>query len=189
LYEELGDRVDVAWVLNELAVLAADRGDVGRARVLCEDSVTLFRALDDARGLTAVLVDLGRIAALQGDDRCAAASFAECVRLSHAATRTDLVHSLEGLALVVARQAAHQASGRLMGRAVRLFGAAAAQRATLDAAALSGILHVTPAHRDACERQVAAARAVLGDEAFATAWAVGAALPPEQVSAEALLEA
>jgi predicted ATPase/transcriptional regulator with XRE-family HTH domain len=189
LYEELGDRDNVAWVLNELAVLAADRGDVGRARALCEDSVTTFRALDDARGLTAGLVDLGRIAALQGDDRGAAAAFAECVRLSHVATRADLAHSLEGLAQVMARQAAHQASGHQMEEAVRLFGAAAALRATLDAVAVpSGASLPAPANRDAYKRQVAAARAALGAEAFAAAWAEGQERPLAEIVAAALAE-
>jgi predicted ATPase/transcriptional regulator with XRE-family HTH domain len=181
LYGELGDRSNVAWVLNELAVLAADRGDVGRARALCEDSVMSFRALDDDRGLTAVLIDLGRIAALQGDDRCAVAAFAECLSLSHVATREDLVRSLEGLAQVAARRAAHQATDRQMERATRLFGAAAALRATLDTAgAPGGNPQPVSTDREAYERQVAAARTALGDVAFDAAWAAGEALLPEE---------
>jgi len=38
----------------------------GRARALCVDSVATFGALDDTRGLTAALISLGQIAALQG---------------------------------------------------------------------------------------------------------------------------
>jgi hypothetical protein len=152
--------------------------------------VDRFRQLVDARGLVVGLLVLGNVAALQGDDQSAAAAFAECLSLSHAAARADLVLSLEGLAQSVARQAAQQASGRQMAHAVRLFGAAAALRNTLGEAAARGwSLVLLPESRAEYERQVAAARAALGAEAFAAAWAVGATLTPEQLRAEALQEA
>jgi hypothetical protein len=96
---------------------------------------------------------------------------------------------LEGLAQVVARQAAHNPAGGQMERAVRLFGAAAALRAALgDAASRSWSIPLAPANRDEYERQVAATRAALGVDAFA-AWAAGMALTPEQACAEALQQA
>jgi predicted ATPase/DNA-binding XRE family transcriptional regulator len=190
LYLELGDSADVAYALGALAGLAADCGDLGRARALCDDAVARFRQLSDARGLGVELGTLGRVAALQGDLQCAAAAYAECLALSHAAVRADLVFSLEGMAQVAARQAAqHPACGRLEG-AVRLFGAAAALRASLgDAAARSWSIPLAPANRDAYERQVAATRAALGEEAFAAAWADGQRLPLEQAMAEARVAA
>jgi hypothetical protein len=68
LYRELGDGSDLAYALGALAGLAADRGEVERARALCEDSVSRFRQLGDARGLAVELSLLGRVTALQGDD-------------------------------------------------------------------------------------------------------------------------
>jgi predicted ATPase len=187
IYRELGDSADVAYALGALAGLAADRGDLGRARALCDDAVARFRQLDDARGLGVELSTLGRVAALQGDLACAAAAYAECLSLHHAAVRADLVFSLEGMAQVMARQAAQHHTGSQLERAVRLFGAAAAVRATLGAAAArSWSIPVAPANRDAYERQVAAARAALGEEAFAAAWAEGEALLPEQAIGLAL---
>ena len=77
-----------------------------------------------------------------------------------------------------------------MERAARLFGAAAALRATLSDAAPRGFsLGLAPQSCDEYERQVAATRAALGAEAFAAAWAAGMALTPEQVRADALQEA
>jgi len=63
-------------------------------------------------------------------------------------------------------------------RAARLFGAAAALREA------SG-LPVDPAHRAAHGRDVAAARAALGEGAFTAGWATGAALPLPVAIAEA----
>jgi hypothetical protein len=130
---------------------------------------------------------LGRVAALQGDDDCAEAAYVECLALSHAAARADLALLLEGLAQVVACRAARHPSGGQLERAARLFGAAAALRATLgDAATRGWNFQLAPASRDAYERQVAVARAALGEEAFAAAWAEGEALLPEQAIARAV---
>jgi predicted ATPase len=186
LYGELGDRADVAYTLSGLAGLAADRGDLGHARALCDESLALVRPLGVARVLVVGLGVLGRVAALQGDDHCAAAAYAECLALSHAVARTDLALLLEGLAQVVARRAARHPAGGQLERAARLFGAAAALRATLGAAAARGWnFQLAPANRDAYERQVAATRATLGEETFAAAWAEGEALLPEQAMREA----
>ena len=64
-------------------------------------------------------------------------------------------------------------------RAGRLFGAAAA-RFPAGGRLLDGTT------RTAFDQQVAAARAGLDAAAFASGWAAGAALPPEQAVAEAL---
>jgi hypothetical protein len=149
--------------------------------------VALVRHLGEDRVLVVGLGVLGRVAALQGDDHRAATAYAECLALSHAVARADLALLLEGLAEVVARQAARQPAGGRMERAARLFGAAAALRAALgDAAARGWTFQLAPPNREAYERQVAAARAALGEEAFATAWAEGEALAPEQAVAAAL---
>jgi tetratricopeptide (TPR) repeat protein len=187
LYRDLDDTGDTAWVLSALAGLAADGGDVERARALCDDSVALFRRLGVAWGLAAGLVELGRVAALQGDDEGAAAAYAECLSLGHAAVREDLAISLEGLAYVVARQALRHGADSRMERAVRLFGAAAALHAMLGKVAdRVWAIGQMPTSRDEYERQVAATRAALGEEAFSASWAAGMTLTPEQVSAEAL---
>jgi tetratricopeptide (TPR) repeat protein len=187
LYRDLGYSADEAYALSDLASLAADRVDVGRARVLCDDSVARFRQLGDARGLLVALSVLGRVGALQGDDAGAIAAYTECLSLGHAVWRADLVLCLEGLAQVVARQAAQHHSQSQLEHGARLFGAAAALRRTTGAAASRGrSLALVAASRDTYERQVAATRAALGEEAFTAAWAAGMTLTPEQVSAEAL---
>jgi hypothetical protein len=113
------------------------------------------------------------MAAAQGDDGRAAARLSEGLRLSHAIGAADLVAwSLESLAgLAAARGQAR--------RAARLGGAAAALRQEKGAP-------LPPAERSTHERAVHTVRTALGDEAFATAWAEGQALPREQAVAYAL---
>ena len=64
--------------------------------------------------------------------------------------------------------------------AARLLGAAGAQRDRL------GLRYRVREDQVALEHAVAAARAALGEAAFATAWAAGRALTPAQAIAEAL---
>jgi predicted ATPase/DNA-binding XRE family transcriptional regulator len=179
LYRELGDHADVAYTQAALAGLAADGGDLTRARALCEEAVAAFRQLSDDARLSGALSVLGRVAGLQGDEQGAVAAYAESLRLRHAAPTEDLARSLEGLAQVVARQAARTGAGRRMERAVHLFGAAAALWDGLG-------LPRAPEYREEHERQVAAARAALGEEAFAAAWTAGQRLSLEQAVAMAL---
>src|SRR5205085_9681097 len=76
---------------------------------------------------------------------------------------------LEGLADIVARQ-----GERVW--AARLWGAAEALRETIGTP-------LPPVERDTYERSVAAVRTQLGEKAFATAWAEGRAMTPEQAFA------
>jgi hypothetical protein len=66
-----------------------------------------------------------------------------------------------------------------MERAVRLFGTAAALRDTLS-------LPLSPENHADHEREVAAARAALGEERFGQAWAEGHAMSLQEAMADAL---
>jgi len=79
---------------------------------------------------------------------------------------------LEGLARVAAAKGKPE-------EAVRYFATAATQRETMGAPLL-------PTERTAHDRDVAAARAVLGENRFAAAWAAGQAMPLEQAIVEVL---
>jgi predicted ATPase/transcriptional regulator with XRE-family HTH domain len=176
----------VAYVFGALAGLAACRGELEHARALCEDSVRRFRQLGEPRGLAGELGLLGRLAALQGDDAAAADAYSECLRLSQSLARVDLVFVLEEVAEVRARLAEHRAQPDQLERAARLFGAAAALRDRLgSAASRSWEIPLVPLNRERYEHQVAATRAMLGEEVFEVAWAEGRQLPVEQAIAEA----
>jgi len=82
---------------------------------------------------------------------------------------TSLTFGLEGLASVVAAQGE-------VAWAARLWGAAEALRETTGAP-------IAPVERRAYEARVTAARAQLGERPFATAWAEGRLMTPEQALA------
>jgi hypothetical protein len=91
---------------------------------------------------------------------------------SYSYSDPETPYIIEGLAATAAAEGCAE-------RAARLFGAAEIWRA------LSGF-PLPPTHRTIYDRDVAAALAQLGDDAFAGAWAAGRALTLDQAIAEAL---
>jgi predicted ATPase/DNA-binding CsgD family transcriptional regulator len=75
------DQAVQAKVLYKAGVLVFYQGDYARARVLCEQSLALYRALDDKAGVLMALVQLGRIAGFQEDQKATKAFMAEAASL------------------------------------------------------------------------------------------------------------
>jgi predicted ATPase/serine/threonine protein kinase/DNA-binding CsgD family transcriptional regulator len=210
LYQALGDQLSIAWVLHLLAcVLFESQSDLTRAAALAEQSLALTREADAtsysaytlgllgeihlaqgeqtrARELaeehvaivgvgagwnTAVaFIGLARILASQGDRAAARALYQESLALLHKIGNEEFIAAcLEGLGAV----------GAVQGQpawAARLWGAAEALRQHI-------VAPLPPIYRADYERSVAAARNQLGEKAFATAWAEGRGMIPEQVLA------
>lgn len=206
LWRELGDKQNLAQALRFLSGSFESQGDYAVARPLAEESVELFREGEDKFGLGITLSRLGITALAQGDYAAARAALEEGVAIcreieddwalalalrnlgigafreddyGRAVTRLSeslavlrdtgnplYMQNLELLAAAVSMQGDH-------GRAAWLFGAAEALRETVGA-------FVLPLYRAEYDRGVAAARAELGEEALAKAWAEGRAMTPEQ---------
>jgi predicted ATPase/class 3 adenylate cyclase/Tfp pilus assembly protein PilF len=170
---ELGDRQGIANVLGNLGNVAREQGDVEAARSLHEQSLELCRELGDRRGLSLSLHALGGLALDRGEREAARALCGESLTIRHElGDKAGIAASLEGLACVAGT---HDKPAR----AARLFGAASALRDAIGAP-------LTSPDRTEYERRVAAVRTALGDEAFAAAWAAGAAMTLEQATTCAL---
>jgi hypothetical protein len=81
LRRAIDDRVGVAGGLSELAFLALDEEDPGRARPLLEESLALRRQHGDRIGAARMLVYLGRVARDEGRVADALAHYEEALRL------------------------------------------------------------------------------------------------------------
>jgi predicted ATPase/DNA-binding CsgD family transcriptional regulator len=173
LLRGLGARPWQGFGLGSLGRLAQRRGDLEAARRYLEESVARFRESGDTGGLAVYTDLLGELERQHGDERRAAVLFGESLRLTHAFGRTH------NMMLTIARLAGlAQARGQRIW-AARLAGAAAAQPDTMrDQLQLPD--------RTEFGRILAAAEALRGEPATAAAWAAGAALTPEQATAEAL---
>jgi tetratricopeptide (TPR) repeat protein len=213
LQRELGDRRSVAISLDNLGSVAYDQGEDGRATALHEESLALRRELGDKTGSAYALGNLGAVALQQGEYERAAKLYEESLLLRRAlGDKWGAAWALGGLGLVTYHQgdcarALHlQREGLELAREigarnlleaglrelvltlVALGRPAAAARLGGVAAGLREALGVPlrPPERADHERAIATMRAVLGEDAFAAAWAAGRALPLEEAVALAL---
>jgi non-specific serine/threonine protein kinase len=213
LARELGDQSGIAWALYSMGRAASVRGDDERAGALMAECLTLFRALDEAEGRAYAGWHLGHLAAARGEHAEAAVRYAESLSIARRAENAwvmasalfsaadvarargeyeraiaMLKESLEhyrafrapwGICMVFSTMAAVLVEHGQFERAARLFGAEHALRNTIGYV-------VGDRWRPVHERDLASARAALGDEAFAAAWAEGEAMTREQAVAYVL---
>ncbi len=210
------DAWGTANALNALGMIALDQGDYERAAALLTDSLALKRARGDTQGIATALTNLGGVALDVGDYPRAVVLLEESVALKRAlGDPWSLAISVINLAHVARKQTAwgqaitlytrslalYWGVGHKVGvamaleylagciclrgqpqRAVRLLGAAATLRTAI------GVPILLPDRADH-ERAMAATRGVLGNDAFAAAWAAGQSLALERVMTEALTDA
>jgi len=168
------ERRTAAQATHNLACAVARHGDLDRAEVLAEEALGRWQDVAGTRGTAGTLTLLADIARDRGD--CARA-----VRLGKQALilswdLRDKVVLVDALRVVASSAAANRAQAAL---GARLWGAADAIDEEIG-------LVTPPQDRYPGESDLAALRAVLGNEALARAWAAGRSLTIEQAMAEAL---
>lgn len=152
LFRELGMPEGIAFALDNLAQVAWELGQMEQAWSYCEEGQALLPTVGSVGNETMaqVLASRGLVALGQANLEQAAASFSRCARLTYPGGPRWLIPSaLEGLAGVATMQ------GR-MERAVRLFAAAATDRAALGTPLRAAL-------RTFYEGDIAAARAALDE--------------------------
>jgi predicted ATPase/transcriptional regulator with XRE-family HTH domain len=164
----------IGWTLNALGHAAQLRGAYDRAAQLHQESLEYFQAFGDQHfGLPWAYHGLGKTALGHGRLDEAGRWLAQGLALSQTlGDQARIAWCLAGLGSVAALDADPE-------RAAQLWGAAERLRQSIGCRS-------APASRATYERALAAARAQLGDDAFAAAWAAGQALTLEQAIAYAL---
>ncbi|MGH2604569.1 MAG: hypothetical protein ACRDJ9_34915, partial [Dehalococcoidia bacterium] len=172
------------------AMLAGVQGDYPTALRLGREYLALSRAHGYAFGVARAQFWLGMIAEWQGDLARAQGRYAEALDLMRdrgdpywvalaltslaswmaLADKRGIAGAVAGLAGVATAEGRVEEAARLLGTAEALIEAI-------------GVFHLM--HPAEYERAMIAARAALGEKAFATAWAAGRALPLNQALAEA----
>jgi predicted ATPase/class 3 adenylate cyclase len=170
---ELGDKLGMAGALTNVGLVAALRGDFARARSLEEESLSMLSALDSKEGKAYALRHLGFIAHSEGDYEQARAQLRASLALFwELGNKRVVAECLAGLAAISG------AEGRPE-QAAKLFGAAQALYVALGTT-------MWDSDRPLYERDLAAARARLGEEAWARAQQDGRAMSLEQAIEYAL---
>jgi predicted ATPase/DNA-binding CsgD family transcriptional regulator len=164
---ETGIKSSEALALALQGEIALAQGETTTARLLIEQSHTLWQEIGNQEMLASTGSLLGKVRAAQGDHTAARTAYEESLLRGLAVV--DIAPALEGLAVVAAAQGETT-------WAVRLLAAAAALRDSLGAP-------LPPVYGADYERCVADARAQLGEQAFAVAWAEGRGMTWEQALA------
>jgi tetratricopeptide (TPR) repeat protein len=170
---EVGDQWGVAVALANLGDLAMRQGDLERAAAVVNEALALGRQVGDRERIAVCLLYLGVVARKRGDLASAEALGREALALFREfGDPRRCAAALEQLAATagVAGQGA---------RAARLLGAATTVQEVV------GAPPPAPERADTAAA-VAPARTALGEDAWATAFAVGQALSLEEAVAEAL---
>jgi non-specific serine/threonine protein kinase len=174
---ELGNFRAVGLWTNTLGGIALLQENYPRARDLFEQSLAIHRSLDDAWGTLGAISSLALLALEEGDNEAARRLLDESLELLRIRRHHYRVaKSLE----LSARLAAAQDRNR---RAARLFAAASVSRESVGREMFEGEVWPDPAPH------IAHVRSVLGELAFAEAWAHGKAMTLDQSIAYALAEA
>jgi predicted ATPase/DNA-binding SARP family transcriptional activator len=206
MFRELGDKSKASMVLVSLGRLAEREGAYTAATAFLEESLALRRELGEKSGIAQTLKDLGDVAGSQGDFERAERLYAECLALRHELGDrrgiASLLHSCgsaarhrgdgeRALELFCESAAIHREFDDRFGMAACLVGLAGLEVVAGRPRRAAGLFGATegfqeamrillgPADQADCARDMAAARAQLGDEAIAEAWAEGRALSLE----------
>jgi hypothetical protein len=179
LVRALGDSAGSAATLNNLGHAAWHVHELDAAHGYLSESLARWRVLGNEFEVGNVLWSLGLVARDQANPEASRAAYVEGIAALQPATEHRLITKLlDGLASVFV------ITGQPV-RAVRLLGAADARRRASDSFDPLPFVY----RRDFYDGLLADAHAALSEEAFATAWAAGQALPLEAAIAEALADA
>ena len=186
--QEIDNPWERAYLLVLLGQLTLQQGE--QARNLFEESRISVKEAGDQAGMAEALIGLASVATMQCDFASAHQLYQESFLILQRIQYKELIPScLEGLAAVAAelgtnpsfqrdfastasRSGAMQGEGELVW-AAHLWGAAEALREAIGTP-------ISPVYRLDYERAVAKARAQVGNESFAKAWAEGRTMTPEQ---------
>jgi tetratricopeptide (TPR) repeat protein len=160
--------------LANLGVAVRGQGRIAEATRIHENALAGHRAVGSARGEMNALADLGDVALQLGDPPRAVERYHAALRLAwEYDDRRTIAWAIEGTGCAAAASGQAGAAARLLGAAARL------QDQT-------GLVSWLPLDQVALESGKAAARAVLGEDAYTAAWTAGQAMPLDEAVAAAL---
>ncbi|HRW06895.1 MAG TPA: tetratricopeptide repeat protein [Caldilineaceae bacterium] len=175
LYRSIGETAGTASTHNDLGWVSQSLGDLDAAQTLHEESLSMQRALGQPLQIAIVRHYLATLACRQGDGTRARDYFQESLLIVRdLGEQYWIEQALRAIALLFWQEEKIMVTAQLLS-------AAEAFRQQLAAP-------IPPRASAAYGQMLTAVQEGLGEEAFATAWAIGRAMPLEQAVAWALSE-
>ncbi len=176
LVRRLGDELGEAQVLSNLGEVARYCGDLETAKLYHEQALGIDRRMGEVQHLVVSLLNLGLVERQRANAPGALRHYREAL------TTAQAVQDREGMAYALAGLAGLTGEAGDVLHVARWLGAAETVLETIGAA-------MQESERELADGDAAAARAVLGEEAFSAAWTAGRAMTWEAAVAEALVVA
>ena len=175
VYREMGDKANIGFMLSSLANVAQIQGDLERSVELYEESLSLWRIIGDEFSISPLLTGLGYVLLRQGKTERAAALFAEGLVLNKKIdNQIQILFCLAGfVTLAIARQKPKLAA-QFLGM-VEKFTTTAQRTPAYDS-------HYRP------DDFIETTRAILGEEAYTSAYEAGKQMNVDEAVAYALKE-
>jgi hypothetical protein len=170
LCRKLGNRYGLGEALRVLGVIALNSGDDRQAAQHLEGSLALARELGNKQGMALLYPALARVALHTGDLTRAKELLRRGLALRNEGGEVALLQGLQGLAEVAYHENDFEGAARFLGATEAVRETSGSEMPGAETTGES----VNPCYLD--KRLVAEARAALGDERFAAAWAEGRAL-------------
>lgn len=118
---EFGDRQFEAWALNSIAAQDFLQGRFGDAGETLQQAALIFRELQDARGLSAALMQMGRNLRAQGHPELAISFYEEAFQLrTQYGNKTDMLESMNAIGLAHGYLGDHRKAKEFYERALQL---------------------------------------------------------------------
>jgi hypothetical protein len=174
---QIGDGFNLAGLLVAEGWLALGQGDLPRARRELEEGLEIARRLGYKGHLGQLLLGLGCLGYAEGDRRQARALMEESVSLLRELGAPGIYDALGFLGYLAV-------GGQRYGLGVRLLAVAVTRQPNFSEISV----FLPSGFKTEREARLAVARAALGEDAFAAAWAEGQALTIEQAVSSALAE-
>jgi predicted ATPase/class 3 adenylate cyclase/Tfp pilus assembly protein PilF len=115
LYEEIGDKYGITYLLNSLANKALEQGDYASARLQLEESLHLCREIGDKHGIADALSTLANMAARHGDYTSARSLYGEGLALLREfGNKRNIALSLSCLGYVALQQGEYVSARSLL---------------------------------------------------------------------------
>ena len=212
---DMGDQNTIAGRRYDLARVAWSSGEYERAAKMYADTLPIVRKMNNKGAIAGTLIDLGSVAWVQGDLELAASRYEEAIAIAREIeAQYTIGYALTGLGKVAYSRDDYAAAHSHFREALKIFqqrpnpwnatycleavsALAVAEGDMQRVAKLFGATDnfythlrflLSPLERQMHERDLAAARAALGEETFSRHWTEGRAMTIEQAMEEALSE-
>jgi predicted ATPase len=172
---ELRSSGRIGLALTTLGMIARQEGNSAQSRALLEEGLALARETGDREPTGFAFLNLGWLSWVDSDVGRAERMVKECLAVFH-----DIDHQ-EGAAAAIGLQGVLSISRGANRRGACLLSTIASRQVSP--------VWLPPEGRRAHEESIAAARAALGEDDFATAWAEGQAMTLDEAVIDALEEA